>query len=284
MTQELLFPELRRSSGPEVPPPPAPQIAEEPPGPTSGQLLLFTPLTIHRTELESAVAEGDFVEAVRLRDSLSAEYGPVAVPDGLACLDVFAACTRDLFDLTGLLAVFRAALLNIADSERRKQMTRGLLARLVARVEPGEIARCDGSWLPDLANFLYGSGRTGDARGLIRDALLNNVEVLPDSIEEPRARDLLAETLALRWLACLGALRGVWPAPSPDEPELAAITAAWAKPLPGLDADRALAFWECLRVAALKQRLPESLLHATRRRMKALHPEFHQLHMGRSLE
>lgn len=283
MIQGSLFPELQLTPEPEAPPPLAPQIAEEPSEPFSGQLLLFTPLTIHRTALERAVTEGDFVEAVRLRDSLSAEYGHAAVPDGHACLDILATCTRDLSDLPGVLAVSRAALNAVASPERRKQATRGLLAHLVERVELGEIARCDNTGVPELANFLYESGRMGDSRCLIRDALLRRVDIPPDALEDPRARDLLAETLAPSWLACLGVLRGVWPAPPPEEPELTAIAAALAHPLPASEADSALSFWECLRLAALRHRLSESLLHATRRRMKALHPEFHQLHMNRGL-
>lgn len=283
MTQESLFPELQPLPVPEDPAPPALPITEEPYQVPHSQLLLFTPLTIHRTALERAAAEGDFAEAVRLRETLSSEHGPAAVPGDLSCLDLLVACTRDLSDLPSVLAAWRSASDTIATPGRRKQMTRGFYSHLVARVDPGKIARTDDGCLSDLANFLNETGRTHTARSLIRDALLRDVDVAPDSIEEPMVRDLLAETLAPRWLACLGALRGVWPAPRPEEPELHAITAAMAQPVPGSDEDKALAFWECLRVVALKGHLPESSLHATRRRMKELHPEFHQIHLNRGL-
>ena len=45
--QGSLFPELQLTPEPEAPPPLAPQIAEEPSEPFSGQLLLFTPPPWH---------------------------------------------------------------------------------------------------------------------------------------------------------------------------------------------------------------------------------------------
>ena len=282
MIQDSLFPEFNLDSETEASPPIAQAVVEDLSEPSIEQLLLFTPLTIHRTALDRAIATGDFAESANLRDLLSAEYGPGSVPADLASLDRLAAVWIDPLDLPVIFTAWHVTIAAIGDPEIRRRVTRGLFTRLVQRVEPSTIAESDSACMPDLVNLLYESGRTRVANELIRDALLRGVDFGPNAVNEPSALRILAEDYPPRWLACFGALRGVWPTPPLDEIEPGAIAPILAQLIPDSDAGKAIAFWYCMRVAASKRRIPEALLHAARRRMKELNREFHQLHMTRA--
>jgi hypothetical protein len=139
--------------------------------------------------------------------------------------------------------------------------------------------------LPVLAAFLEsapgraeGEGRR-EARRLVRDALLEGRALEPlDFPHDGPVADVLAEDMPSRWLACLGAVRRLWPAPPLSPAETNALAAGRTDALAACDP--ALEFWRCLRVADTPA-CPDERLHEARRRMKALHPELHAAYMRR---
>lgn len=94
---------------------------------------------------------------------------------------------------------------------------------------------------------------------------------------DARLGELLAEDLAPPWLACLGAVWRLWPAPPATELELGAFGEGIGRE--GA-ADEALGFWQCLRVAETPG-CPEELLHEARRQMKKLRADLHALYLRR---
>ena len=283
LIQPSLFPELESPLELEIAEPPALLPAEsapllEEPGPEA-QPFLFAPLTYHRTDLFRAIAKGQFAEAVRLRERIRVEYGTAAVPEDLDCLDPLATGRWNSPDLPALLESWREAMKKCLLAERKTEVSRGLFRRLLTEVPPEVIASTGDAWFPALVNALCTFEQRGAARSLIRDALLRGVDLAPESMEDEKARDLLAEDFPPRWLAVLGALRGTWPPLRPREEEIRRIGSAVTLPVPESDSERALAFWDCLCVATLGGSIQEDLLHPVRRRMKALQPEFHALHM-----
>jgi hypothetical protein len=116
------------------------------------------------------------------------------------------------------------------------------------------------------------------ARQLVREALLAGRELEPNDFRhDPPVADLLAEDLAPRWLASLGAISRIWPAPPLDEAALSGFGGDDG----GASSDDEEAFWRCLRVAD-DPRAPVESRHEARRRMKRLRPDLHARYMGRA--
>jgi hypothetical protein len=157
--------------------------------------------------------------------------------------------------------------------------------RLLRSCAPDALVRARPECLPELAAFLEsapgraeGEGRRA-ARRLVGEALLAGraLEPLDFRHDEP-VTDTLAEDMPPRWLACLGAVRRLWPAPPLSAAEADALVSR--QPDAPAAEDPALAFWRCLRVTETPGCSDEAL-HEARRRMKALHPELHGAFMRR---
>ena len=113
--------------------------------------------------------------------------------------------------------------------------------------------------------------------------MLLGYDIRPLDLEDEALSDLLSEDLAPRWLACLGGLRRLLPLPPLEPEEVTALEremSATDRLEPLDDAERALSFWRCLRVARLGNSVNERLLQEARKRMKTLNPELHALYMG----
>jgi hypothetical protein len=151
----------------------------------------------------------------------------------------------------------------------------GVFARLLASHTPEALVKTRPECLPALAAVLAAgpedlpeAGRRR-AHGLVRDALLAGRDLSSLDFDHDKAvADLLAEDLPPRWLACLGLIRRLWPAPPPDESDRS-------------PEETALEFWRCLQLADSAD-TPEEVLHEARRRMKRLRPELHALYMRRA--
>jgi hypothetical protein len=167
----------------------------------------------------------------------------------------------------------------------RRRAERGIFVRLLAAHPSEDLVRARPACLPALASFLLvapgrpeGEGRR-EARRLVRDALLagRTLEPLHFAADEA-VEELLAEDLPPRWLACLGSVRRLWPAPPLSPSEIDRLGAGGSGALAA--DDPALAFWHCLG-AAEAPGCPNEVLHEARRRMKALHPDLHAAFMRR---
>lgn len=166
----------------------------------------------------------------------------------------------------------------------RRLVEDGVLGRLLRfHAAPDLGAECP-ACLATLARMLaFGAGvPREDARRaactLVRDALLagRRLESLDFRWDESLA-DLLSEDEEPPWLACLGVIRRLWPAPRPSSGVVAALAGGLSEAAPQ---DEALAYWSCLQVAEDRD-CDEAALHQARRRMKRLRPAFHELYMRR---
>ena len=112
-------------------------------------------------------------------------------------------------------------------------------------------------------------------RALVRDLLSAGHSLESTAFAHDDAvAEILAEDMDPEWLACLGAVRHVWPVLPMDTTHLEAFGAS------SLDDDThpGEAFFTCLRVARTPGR-PDPLLHEARRRMKRLNPSLHGMFM-----
>jgi hypothetical protein len=160
----------------------------------------------------------------------------------------------------------------------------GVFARLLDLHAPERLAEARLECLPALTHVLARSPEPSDgrrrARLLVRDALVAGVGLEPlDFRHDPPVADLLAENLAPRWLACLGAIRRLWPVPPPGGADLARFRDE-AAPCTSED-EAARAFWRCLSVAD-DPGGSEECRHEARRRMKRLQPDLHGQFMRRA--
>jgi len=256
------------------------------PGADDLQIELFAQPVVLGRAMEAALAAGRFELAARLRVVLDETYGPSPRTQALGFLARLGAAVRD-----GPLGVTLSAWAEIdaqlaGRTHLRDCLRGGVFARLLASHTPQALVETRPECLPALAAVLA-SGREGSpeagrrrARGLVRDALLAGRELAPLDFEPDEAvADLLAEDLPPRWLACLGLIRRLWPAPRPDESDLDGLENTSA--LGRSPEEAAIDFWQCLRVAE-RVDTPEELLHQARRRMKRLSPELHALYMRRA--
>lgn len=246
------------------------------------QVALFEDRVVLLREIDGALEEGAFGDALHALRTLEETYGPPPA-DGPPAL-----CLESLVSLSwddpGKALDTWVAIQPALRPGLRPRILAGLFARLLQHHTPVALARLRPDCLPALASFLAaspgrpeGEGRR-EARRLVRDALLAGqaLESL-DFRDDESVADMLAEDMTPPWLACLGVIRRLWPAPplSPDDHDLACATS------PKTSEDAALAFWRCLRITETPM-CEEALLHEARRRMKALHPHLHAAFMRRA--
>ena len=255
----------------------------------SGQIDLFADRVVLERDLDLAIAGGRFEEADRLCQVLRQDYGGHRAVEDLAFLERLAGplWARPPAEALSLWAEIDHGLGE--RSGRRARLREGVFARLLESHTPEALAEARPECLPDVVRVLAagpertpGEG-TRRARGLVRDALLAGRPLSSlDFRHDEGLAELLAEDVPPQWLACLGLVRRLWPAPRPDEGDLAAFRRGPAAEARSDEASAALAFWQCLR-ASESPDCPEPLLHEARRRMKALRPELHAAYMRRAV-
>jgi hypothetical protein len=271
---------------PLVPPGSPLPAAEEVDGPgvpvLPGQLALFGRITELLGDLHRAIEEGDFARARRLRRSLVAAEGPSRDARAVAVVDTLG---RDAFwqrHPAEILADWRRLDARLpAGSPMRAWVRAAVVHRLTRSLGTRELVALVPDCLPVVANVLVGDagpagGEDGasEAREVVRDALLAGHSPAPGEFEDALVADLLAEDLDPAWMACLGALRHLWPCPPPDERDLDQVrTGVAGAGAPGEDG---LRFWSCLKVVA-HVRDEEALRRQARMRMKRLHADLHAL-------
>ena len=130
---------------------------------------------------------------------------------------------------------------------------------------------------PAVRALASGRSTPGRSGGVVRDALLGGCEPAPGDFDDARFVDLLAENHGPVWLACLGALRHLWPVPPADWSELAPSVADSQD-----DDERGQPVLGCLRRSRLLRRDDPAAV-AARKRMKQLDADMHALlHARRS--
>jgi hypothetical protein len=256
------------------------------PGPgtpeTDRQLDLFAERACLARELDAALAEGDFPRAREIRRQLEETYGVSEESRALGFLERLAAQLASELPEVAVPAWREVALELRRHPRLHRLVTDGVLGRLAEAHPAGTLLSHDPGALPELAETVERRPGAGapEARRLVRDALLEGRSLDPGdfSWDEPVA-DLLAEDEEPRWLACLGLIRRLWPAPQPATRDLDAVREPFVSP-PSRD-DAALAFWSCLRVAEHSGD-DEAARHEARRRLKRLRPTLHALYMRRA--
>jgi hypothetical protein len=154
----------------------------------------------------------------------------------------------------------------------------GGLSRLLERHAPAELVHSAPTMIAPLTNRLCQAAGTderlpAEAAALLRDALLGGFEPAPGDFDDARIVDLLAENHHPVWLACLGALRQLWPVPPADLSELAPVVVDSQD-----DDERGREFWTCLRYTVSCGRDDPTAV-AARKRMKQLDADMHALFM-----
>jgi len=247
------------------------------------QAALFEDRAVLLRGLDHALEQGEFEEALRALRSFEAVYGqPAEGPPG-AGLERLA---RISWEGAGEALDTWASVEPFLRSGTRRRVRDGVFVRLLASHAPESLVRARPDCLPPLSVFLEtapgrleGEGRR-EARRLVRDALLTGRVLEPLDFRHDEAVALvLAEDMAPGWLACLGAVRRLWPVPPLSTGEADPLLGPRPDALPA--EEPALAFWRCLRVAETPA-CPEEALHEARRRMKALQPELHLAFMRRA--
>jgi hypothetical protein len=255
------------------------------PEPAAGQIDLFAERACLARDLEAALRGGDFDVASRLRRLFEETYGASPETSALSFLegqaDVLASAPPE-----EALSVWRRLDLGLEEHPRiRRLLQEGVLRRLLRSHSAADLAAVSPASLPAIA-LVVASGLTAspedgqrEARRLIRDALLTGLRLEPLEFRwDPPLADLLAEDEEPTWLASLGVIRRLWPAPRPTSEDIDVLSRPFVEPAPGEQA--ALAFWSCLRSAEDRD-CPERALQEARRRMKRLRPEFHAVHIRR---
>jgi len=244
-----------------------------------GQRGLFTAERELVGQIEAALASGRFEDARRHRDALVALDGSSARTGELGALDVVG--DAGFWDrplpvvLHEWLTLHRHldALPNL-----RRLIGDGGLSRLLERHAPTELVQAAPAMLAPLTNRQCAAEGAderlpAEAANLLRDALLGGCEPAPGDFDDDRVVDLLAENHGPVWLACLGALRHLWPVPPADSSELA----PWDVDSQD-DDERGRQFWSCLqRTVSCGRDDPAAV--AARKRMKQLDADMHALYM-----
>jgi hypothetical protein len=247
------------------------------PSPTA-QPGLFDEDTQQRTALSRALSAGAFDEALDLVDWL-ADSGSQSTgqesPRQHVCLarDVLAGGSLERA-AHHLSALSRTDLANPWLSEACAGFVRVAVARHGA---DRLAAAADARGLALLVNIVAAMADDGfgpqAARNLLRDALLQEASLDADDFDDAAVRDLLGEHGHPVWLASLGALRGLWQVARPTESQVQAIDVEAV--VPAAEAARAREFWLCYGATRWDRR--SGVVHAARRRMKALNPALHAM-------
>jgi hypothetical protein len=244
-----------------------------------GQRGLFTAERELVGLIEAALASGRFEDARRHRDALVALEGPSTRTRELGTLDAVGGpgfWERPLpVVLNEWLALHRQL---DALPHLRRLICDGGLSRLLERHAPTELVHAAPAMLAPLTNRLCAVAGAderlpAEAAALLRDALLGGGEPAPGDFDDDRLVDLLAENHGPVWLACLGALRWLWPVPSADLSELAPVVVDSQD-----DDERGHEFWACLRRTVSCGRDDPAAV-AARKRMKQLDADMHALFM-----
>ncbi len=253
------------------------------PGPD--QIDLFSERARLARDVDDALREGDFSQALRLRCLFEENHGVSEETRALRLLEGFDEALASPVPEEAL-GAFHNLDPSFDEHPRLRRLLRtGVFGRLLRSHSPDDLASASPASIPILAWFLAAGPAASpeegmrQARRLVRDALVagRRLESLDFRWDEALT-DLLAEDDSPPWLACLGVIRRVWPATRPGPEPLGAVPA----PMAGSASEEvaALAFWSCLR-AAENRDATESTLYEARRRMKALRPAFHALYMRR---
>jgi hypothetical protein len=248
------------------------------------QIGLFAPRAVLSRDLDIALVQGRFEEAERLRRLMDDNYGGSVETESLGFLDRLGGglWKRPPGEALATWAEIDALLEPSAPLQAR--VRDGVFARLLESHAPERLAEARLDCLPALTHVLARNAETSDgrrrARLLVRDALVAGRGLEPlDFRHDPPVADLLAENLAPRWMACLGAIRRLWPVPPPGGGDVARLRDQ-AVPCAS-DDDAAQEFGRCLGVAD-DPRASEECRHAARRRLKQLQPDFHGQYMRRA--
>lgn len=242
-----------------------------------GQIALFTVERELLGLLESAIVDGRFEDALGVRGELVAREGPSRETRQLHVLDRLGApgfWSRPADQcVDAWLEIERGW--EGAEPGVRDMVRDGVLLRLVSGHGAAAVIEARPSLLAAIVNFVgkRATEREADAAAaLLRDALAAGTAAVSGHFRDAAFVDLLAEDLAPQWLASLGALRRLWPVPSPalrvDLP---------LAPVPEADEERGSQFWQCLQLATSSPRDSPTAAEA-RKRMKlldaALHAQF----------
>jgi len=242
-----------------------------------GQLTLFSVECQLLTLMYDSARRGHFEEAGAVRDRLVRLEGVSKETSVLALLDQIGASgfwTRSSADIgRDCLELLRRTLLPPAIRE-------GLLVRLLETNDPSDLIRQEPGLLGFVVNHLRNepSGAGLEASQLVRDALLSGLSPISGDFEDETLRDLLAEDYSPVWLACLGALRGLWSVAAAESLERAPSLL----PVPADDEERGRQFWLCLRWAVARDHTDVLALDA-KKRMRQLNVDFHGLFMRRGV-
>ena len=259
-------------------------VAEEERGATGAEVLpgqrgLFTAERELVGLMEAALASGRFEDARRHRDALLDFEGPSARTRDLGTLDVVGDAgfwDRPLpMVLTQWLTLHRDL---DALPHLRRLICDGGLSRLLDGHTPTELVQATPAMLAPLTNRLCAAAGPDErlppeAAALLRDALLDGSEPVPGDFDDDRIVDLLAENHGPAWLACLGALRQLWPVPRSDASDSVTFVVDSQD-----DDERGREFWACLRRTVSCGR-DDPAAGAARKRMKQLDAYMHALFM-----
>jgi hypothetical protein len=243
---------------------------------------LFAPRAMLSREVEHALVEGRFDEVRRLRLRIEDEYGPCAETGTLRFADRLESALGRGSPAVALLAWAEIDETLAGNGALRARVRDGAFVRLLRAHPPAALVEAWPSCLVALTHVLIRHGGAPDgvrqARRLVRDALLGGRGLQPlDFRHDPPLADLLAEDLASAWLACLGAIRRLWPVlAAPDTP--AGLSSG---PAPPSETEPARQFWRCL-VVAEDPTTPEEVRQDARRTMKRLAPDLHAQYMRRA--
>jgi hypothetical protein len=244
-----------------------------------GQRGLFTAERELVGQIEAALASGRFEDARRHRDALVALDEASTRTRELGALEVVG--DAGFWDRPLPVVVNEwLALQHHLDAlpNLRRLICDGGLSRLLERHAPTELVRAAPAMLAPITNRLWKAAGTDErlpdeAAALLRDALLGGFEPAPGDFDDDRIVDLLAENHGPVWLACLGALRQLWPVPPLGSSDLATLVVDSQD-----DDQRGREFWACLRRTVSCGRDDPAAV-AARKRMKQLDAEMHALFM-----
>ena len=240
------------------------------------QLALFSDHAVLSRELEGALQQGEFEHAAEIRLRMGETFGPQAAEAYASLAHLAVGFRSGLLD--GALAGWRAAAEELASRPSLERSVRRAFFRRAAAAWGGKaVAAASPVHLADVVNAMAVDPRGRSAgRRLVRDALLEGHALLPGGFDDAVVSDLLAENRPPPWLACLGAVRRVWPVTARRERGPGGAPAA-----PPAGVGQARRFWYWLEVAESSRSTLEEVYEA-RRHLKRLDEELHALYMRRA--